>query len=561
MRLPSALATALLTAASLTGALMAVPAAGAASHQGEFSGSAHAATEAFGSWQLTGSMISPHGHIAMTMLKDGRILAVSGDGGGFATAVSETYNPATGTWTQTGNVNQPREDFGLVTLNNGKALITGGTDSTASTDYAATEIYNPATGRWRTTGALNTPRRNPVVVALSNGEVLAATGAHGPPDGNRFLFTAELYNPATRHWTYTGNMDVGRDGDSRGAVLHDGRVLLLGGEGPWLTFSPATDVYDPAVGMWSRGGDLPGGGIAAPTLTVLANGQVLLAGGYDFSGTTHAEAYLFDPATEAWTQTGSMNYARSSASSVLLPDGEVLVAGGGNGAGPVLPSEIYNPATGQWRVGPALKDGHIGGKMILLSTGEILMAGGYDANGPTTAAELLGAPAPSWWSGACDVTGHAGSYPLGASYDGVPACGPGTFQGGYNQTVNFYPGAYPVLEWQCVELVMRYMYLVYGVPPYSANGSTVVSNYTGTALTQIPNTGSSLPSPGDVISEGAATSNGHTGVVTAVHVTNGSGTVTMMEENASPGGYATIHVSGDTLGSGVTGWLTPATSG
>jgi CHAP domain-containing protein len=164
-------------------------------------------------------------------------------------------------------------------------------------------------------------------------------------------------------------------------------------------------------------------------------------------------------------------------------------------------------------------------------------------------------PSPSWWSGNCDVNNHPGSHPLGASYNGVEACGPGPLQGGYDHLVRFFSGAWGEYEWECVELVMRYMYLVYGIHPYGANGSTVVGNYSGSVLTRVSNNGSSLPIPGDIVSEGAATTNGHTGVVTNVNVANGKGTVTIMEQNATSNGWGSIPVSGNVLGSGVTGWL------
>ena len=44
--------------------------------------------------------------------------------------------------------------------------------------------------------------------------------------------------------------------------------------------------------------------------------------------------------------------------------------------------------------------------------------------------------------------------------------------------MRFFPGAWGELEWQCVELSMRFMYLAYGVSPYGANGKDVVDNYT-----------------------------------------------------------------------------------
>lgn len=101
------------------------------------------------------------------------------------------------------------------------------------------------------------------------------------------------------------------------------------------------------------------------------------------------------------------------------------------------------------------------------------------------------------------------------------------------------------------------MYLVDGIDPYGANGNTVVSNYSGSVLAKVSNNGTSLPSPGDIVSEAGTTGNpdGHAGVVTAVNVTDGTGTVTIMEQNASSSGWGTIPVSGDALGSLVTGWL------
>jgi hypothetical protein len=162
---------------------------------------------------------------------------------------------------------------------------------------------------------------------------------------------------------------------------------------------------------------------------------------------------------------------------------------------------------------------------------------------------------PSWWSGDCDVKNDPGSYALGASYNGVKACGPGPNQGGTDYMVHFFTGAWGEYEWECVELAMRYMYLVYGISPYSANGSTVVSNYSGSTLTDVANDGNNLPTPGDIISEGATNTFGHTAVVTAVSVTNGTGTVTTMEENNDSNGWNSITVSGGKLGSGVTGWL------
>ncbi len=182
----------------------------------------------------------------------------------------------------------------------------------------------------------------------------------------------------------------------------------------------------------------------------------------------------------------------------------------------------------------------------------------------------------NWWHGDCDVNTFPGSYRLGGSsgisYLGVYPCGPGkTFH-----VVNFFPRAFGGAEWQCVELSMRFMYLVYGIYPYPANGKDVVPNYEGKRmqkfLAQNNFIGPDHPiGPGDILSFGPVTAKmhfayknlyGHTSVVTAVDLDeNGHGMITTMEENGSLNGMASyvvnnwmINTNADGVGPFV-GWL------
>jgi hypothetical protein len=178
-------------------------------------------------------------------------------------------------------------------------------------------------------------------------------------------------------------------------------------------------------------------------------------------------------------------------------------------------------------------------------------------------------PAPSWWSGSCDSGNYAGAHPLGASYRGVDVCGPRPgADGAPNRLVRFFPGAWGELEWQCVELSMRFMYVAYGVSPYGANGKDVVDNYTaadGGGLVRIANgVPGSVPAPGDVISFGptATSSLGHTGVVESANVDgSGNGTIRILSQNDTVDGWRTLSVSnwsvnGPAGGLGaVTAWL------
>lgn len=177
---------------------------------------------------------------------------------------------------------------------------------------------------------------------------------------------------------------------------------------------------------------------------------------------------------------------------------------------------------------------------------------------------------PPWWSGVCDVNDHPGSFPL-STWDGLTACAPGPNRGGYDQTVLFFPRAWGEYEWECVELVMRWMYLEYGVHPYPANGGSVVANYSpsdGGGLRRVANDGKSLPRPGDVLSMGTPWEEGHTAVVTGVHVAHGDGWLSDIEENMDGGnGLDTISVVNGVVqpewGFPVLGWLAvpaPATT-
>lgn len=172
-------------------------------------------------------------------------------------------------------------------------------------------------------------------------------------------------------------------------------------------------------------------------------------------------------------------------------------------------------------------------------------------------------PAPPWWNGdVCDLTyfrSQAGvdSAPLGPSWRGLTPCGP------VNHAVvrQFFPGAWGELEWQCVELVMRYMYLEHGIPPYSAHGKDVVPNYAGTLLEKVSNgTPGRPPISGDVLSYGPNTLNGHTAVVKSSSIdASGNGTIDIIEQNiGEDDGHRTQSVVNWSVqdANGVVGWLT-----
>ena len=111
------------------------------------------------------------------------------------------------------------------------------------------------------------------------------------------------------------------------------------------------------------------------TGTLLPNGQVLVAGGAHF-GSPFASAELYDPATGLWVLTGSLHTARYDHTATLLPDGKVLVAGGTTGSLALASAELYDPGTGVWTETSNLHDARSNHAATLLPDGQVLVSAG-----------------------------------------------------------------------------------------------------------------------------------------------------------------------------------------
>jgi hypothetical protein len=114
-------------------------------------------------------------------------------------------------------------------------------------------------------------------------------------------------------------------------------------------------------------------------------------------------------------------------------------------------------------------------------------------------------------------------------------------------------GKFDTAGFQCVELAARYFYYVTGHTPPFKNGSNhayyLGADYGYGVYPARLNGGTSTfqnsLTPGNVISMRSSSDTvGHVAVVTSVNVTNGNGTITVMDENASASGTDTITVSG-----------------
>jgi len=95
---------------------------------------------------------------------------------------------------------------------------------------------------------------------------------------------------------------------------------------------------------------LPTGSMGQPrqhhTATLLANGKVLVVGGDNyFGGVLPTTAEVYDPATEKWSPTLPLVSGRREHIAALLPNGKVLVAGGFNTSDTGPSAELFDPAS------------------------------------------------------------------------------------------------------------------------------------------------------------------------------------------------------------------------
>jgi N-acetylneuraminic acid mutarotase len=317
--------------------------------------------------------------------------------------ISVTNSP--GMWTLTDSLTNAVRNQTATLLPNGKVLLAGGYNYSGNV-FAAAELYDPVTGTWAGTQPLNLARAYHTATLLNNGLVLVAGGATNPNGGTGATTSAELYNPTNGTWTLTGSMHTPRFTHSA-TLLPSGKVLVAGGQSTnaYPNIIASAELYDPATGQWTTINPMATQRYSH-TATLLPNGKVLIAGG----GVTNAllvtgACELYDPATGNWSSTGYMTYPLVNHTATLLSDGTVLVAGGdfdegGFGGVSLVPSffaMLYDPVAGTWSSTASMlsvRDYHTA---TLLNNGLVLVAGDevYGVN-PTNSAELYIPSSKTW---------------------------------------------------------------------------------------------------------------------------------------------------------------------
>jgi len=350
--------------------------------------------------QWAGPFAWPLVSVHTTLLPTGKVLLYDDhtDNAGV-----QVWDPVLDTLANRPYVNEDLFCSGHTVMPDGRVLVVGGHSSTYVGLNSAT-LFNPTTQTWSAAAPMTQARWYPTATSLPNGKVLATSGATNCPtcggSGGSHAGIAlipEVYSPNTNTWTQLSGASLSLPLYPHMHVLPDGRVFVAGSQEEPVT----SRVLDVNAQTWTvvdatvrdggssvmyrpgkilktgsaRNPDYPAANAAATAyvidmnqpspswravpsmsaartqhnLTMLPDGNVFLVGGAttsDVYATASAvkPAALWSPSTESWTAMAAMSEPRLyHSTSLLLPDGRVLVSGGGR-FGPDFPSaEIFSP--------------------------------------------------------------------------------------------------------------------------------------------------------------------------------------------------------------------------
>jgi Kelch motif/Galactose oxidase, central domain len=259
-------------------------------------------------------------------------------------------------------------------LPNGKVLIAGGFVS-GTTPTNVVELYEPATNTLITGLPMSQARGEATATLLPNGKVLIAGGN----DGTNALSTTEFYDIATKTFAPGPSMIAARFA-AGATLLANGEVLIAGGNASSpLGELSSTEIYDPSVNSFIAGPSMSVA-MGPSTAVLMPNGKVLILGDGFHINPDVSVAELYDPADNSMAER-SLNTFRQFPAVALLPDGEVLIAGGAGLSGVVNTTQIYDPSQDTFADGPSMSNGHWFATAVPTANGEVLVIGG---NGSST---------------------------------------------------------------------------------------------------------------------------------------------------------------------------------
>ncbi len=277
------------------------------------------------------------------------------------------WDPATGVATRYDVPNFNLFCAGFAALPDGRLFVAGGNLNRIADGLDKLHIFDPFNNSWNLLGTMSEGGRwYPSVTALSNGEMLITGG--GP-------ITPEVYNMNSGLRSLTTAV--------AGTPLYP--WLQAAPNGRTLYFGPDDTInyLDTAgTGAWEELGGRDGIYRTYGSYAMFDIGKILVTGGYE----SQKESVVIDAngMMPQVSQTDDMAFGRRQHNLTVLPDGTVLATGGNSSgaalldlAHPVNTAELWNPQTGEWKVLSAMQRTRQYHSMaLLMPDGRVLVGGG-----------------------------------------------------------------------------------------------------------------------------------------------------------------------------------------
>lgn len=264
----------------------------------------------------------------------------------------DIFDPATGRWTKGAPGPVEMHHFQAVVFEN-LIYVVGAMSGQFPKEppLANVYIYDPGADAWRVGPAIPQGRRRGGAGAvLHNGEIIVVAGiTNGHYDGH--VPWVDAFNPRTGQWRQLP--DAPRPRDHFHAAIIDEKIYAVAGRRSSAatnqTFEltvPEVDVFDLRTNRWST---LPAASnIPTPRAgagAVVMNGRLIVLGGESPRPLAHDSVEELDPATGRWTALKPLAMGRH-ATQAVLHEGRIYLASGSRtqGATEVDTQEIYTPA-------------------------------------------------------------------------------------------------------------------------------------------------------------------------------------------------------------------------
>ncbi|WP_139274787.1 RICIN domain-containing protein [Rhizobium sp. NFR03] len=278
----------------------------------------------------------------------------------------------------------------------GNLLMVGGSTNAADRNTFKTENFSFKTKRMTRLQDVRYPRWYATTTSLPDGRIIVNGGVK-PYDGSADASTtAEIYAPGNGWTVLNGTTQPRQPADDKERrywyphvyPTEGNKVFVVAGK---VMYRIGYD-GNGSVGDFQAFTGTNWGGTS--TAVMFAPNKILQFGGgithnEDQSappGSKNASIIDFSTYPYKVTETGAMAYGRHWLTGTLLPTGEVLATGGAEGNNTMnkvaYAAEIWNPNTGQWRVGASMRTPRLyHSSALLLPDGRVLVGGG-GAPGP-----------------------------------------------------------------------------------------------------------------------------------------------------------------------------------